>query len=127
MKKISIILFAIVLCSFNVTNTKTQTKALLTSGKWFVESVQESGEEPELAENKNDEWIVFHEEGKVVENIYGEVTNATWEYSDKNNSIKITGEDVIFKKIIEITETKLTIELIEDINSGHTLMINYTK
>ena len=127
MKKITIILCAIILCSFKVDTSETQIKSLLTSGKWFVESVQEIGQEPEKAENKNDEWVVFHKEGKVEENLYGEITNATWEYSDKDKSIKVTGNDVVYKKIIEITETKLTIELIEDVNDDNHLMINYIK
>lgn len=127
MKKIIIILCAIVLSSFSVSKTKSQIKEYLTSGKWFVESVQESGQEPEMAEDKNDEWVIFHKEGKLEENLYGETTNSNWEYSDENKSIKVTGDEVIFKRIIEITEDHLTIELVEDVNSGDTLIINYVK
>jgi len=127
MKNISIIICAIVLCSFSVDTSKSQVKSLLTSGKWFVESVQESGQEPEMVENKNDEWVVFHEEGKVEENLYGEITKSTWEYSDKDKSIRIIGDKSVTKKIIEITDSKLTIEFIEDIVSGEVLMVNYTK
>ena len=127
MKKITIILFAIILSSFTVDTSTTEVKSLLTSGKWFVESVQESGEEPEAAENKNDEWILFKDNGQVIENLYGETTQATWEFSKNDNSIKITGEDVVFKKIIEISDHKLTVEFIENVNNGKTLIINYTK
>lgn len=127
MKKLTLIICAILLCSFNITTSKTQIKNILTSGKWFVESIQESGHEPEMAENKNDEWIIFHEEGKLEENLYGEITNSTWEYSDKNKTIKIIGDKILTKRIIEISDNKLTIEVIKDINNGEVLMINYIK
>ncbi len=127
MKKIIIILCAIVLSSFSVTKSESEIQDFLTSGKWFVESVQESGQEPEMAENKNDEWVIFHKEGKLEENLYGETTNSTWEYSAENKSIKIIGDEVIYKRIIEIAEDHLTIELVEDVNSGDTLIVNYVK
>ena len=126
MRKIFLLVFVLSLVSFTK-NNEQDVKRILTSGKWFVESVQESGQEPEISSNKNDEWIVFHEKGKVEENLYGEITTATWEYSDADKNIKIVGEETVFKKIIEITETKLTIEIIEDVNSGDVLMVTYTK
>lgn len=126
MRKIFLLVFVVSLVSFTK-NNEQDVKRILTSGKWFVESVQESGQEPEISSNKNDEWIVFHEKGKVEENLYGEVTTSTWEYSDTDKSIKIVGEETVFKKIIEITDTKLTIEIIEDVNSGDVLMVTYTK
>jgi len=127
MKKIIILFCAVLLSSFSVKTSKEQVKTFLTSGKWFVESVQENGQEPEMVEDKNDEWIIFHEEGKLEENLYGEITNSTWEYSQEKNSIKIIGDDidVTYKKIIEITENKLTVELTEGDNDS--LIVNYTK
>lgn len=127
MKKIIVVCCAILLSSFNINDSKNQVTNILTSGKWFVESVQELGEEPELSANKNDEWILFHEEGKVEENLYGEITQSKWEYSEEKKSIKITGNEVVYKKIIEISETNLTVEYIEDVNSGDALIINYVK
>lgn len=127
MRKIFALLFVLSLTSFTK-NNEQDIKRILTSGKWFVESVQESGQEPEMSSNKNDEWIVFHAEGKLEESLYGEVTNSEWEYSDKEKSIKVVGDDIVFKKIIEISEDKLTIELIEDVNNKEdVIMINYTK
>ncbi len=127
MRKIFALLFVLSLTSFTKSNEQ-DIKRILTSGKWFVESVQESGQEPEMSSNKNDEWIVFHAEGKLEESLYGEVTNSEWEYSDKEKSIKVVGDDIVFKKIIEISEDKLTIELIEDVNNKEdVIMINYTK
>jgi len=127
MNKVIVIVCAIILSSFSTTKTKSQVKDFLTSGKWYVESIQESGQEPEMAEDKNDEWIIFHKEGKLEENLFGEITNSTWEYSEENKSIKVVGNEVVYKKIIEISENKLTIELIEDVNSDDVLMINYIK
>lgn len=127
MRKIFALLFVLSLTSFTK-NNEQDVKRILTSGKWFVESVQESGQEPEMSSNKNDEWIVFHAEGKLEESLYGEVTNSEWEYSDKEKSIKVVGDDIVFKKIIEISEDKLTIELIEDVNNKEdVIMINYIK
>lgn len=127
MKKIIIILFAIILCSFKGSNADTQIENMLTSGKWFIESIQESGAEPEMAENKNDEWIIFYEDGNVEEGLYDEISKATWEYSETDKMIKVVGNDVVFKKIIEISDNKLTIELIENANSTDNIIVNYVK
>jgi len=124
MKKVIVIICALVLVSFKIDTTK-EVEGLLTSGKWFVESTQEKGQEPEMVTDKNEEWILFSKEGKIQESIYGEITNASWEYIAKDNSIKITGDKVAYKKIIELTSTKLTVELL-DVDSS-SLMITYTK
>lgn len=128
MKNFVIILFAIVLCSFNLsTADDAQIENILTSGKWFVESIQESGVEPEMAESKNDEWVIFHKDGNLEQGLYDEVSKATWEYTEKDKMIKVSGNDVVFKKIIEISNDKLTIELIENANSEDNLIVNYVK
>ena len=127
MKKVIVLLFVLVLSSFNTYPPEFQSKDFLTSGKWFIESVQESGQEPEMTANKNDEWVIFHKDGKLEESFFGKISNATWDYSEENKSIKITDVDVIYKKIIEISESKLIVELIEDASSEDTLMVTYVK
>jgi len=127
MKKIALIIFAVILCSFTVSINNSQITNALTSGKWFVESVQESGAEPEMVENKNDEWIIFYKDGKVEEGLYDKVTKSVWEYSEKDKAIKVTGADIVYKKIIEISDSKLTIELIEDVNADDNVIVNYVK
>ena len=86
MKKIIIICCAVILSSFSSIENKEQVTNILTSGKWFVESVQEIGQEPEMSANKTDEWIVFYKEGKLEKSTFGEVVEGTWEYSEKDNS-----------------------------------------
>ncbi|TYP99171.1 hypothetical protein C7447_102490 [Tenacibaculum adriaticum] len=126
MKKFIIILCAIVLSSFTKNETQ-EVKSILTSGKWFVESTQESGQEPEMTSNKNDEWIVFHADGKVEEGLYGDVTASNWEYLAEEKSIKISGDETVYKRVIEISADKLVVEAVDNLNSDDTLMVTYIK
>lgn len=101
---------------------------ILTSGKWFVESTQEKGEQPELASNKNDEWLMFSKDGKVEENHFGDSKTFSWTYDKSKKMITLSGDETIFHRVIEISENKLIIELVEDLeNSDDNLMVTYVK
>ncbi|WP_408038679.1 lipocalin-like domain-containing protein [Tenacibaculum amylolyticum] len=125
MKKI-VFAFFLGLLSFAV---KAQdVEGILTSGKWYVESVQEKGEEPELSSNKEDEWLLFTKDGKVEENHFGDSKTSSWNYDNAKKLIKISGDGTIFHRIIEISENKLIIELLEDLKGADdNLMITYVK
>lgn len=97
-------------------NAQDNIHDILTSGKWYVESVQEKGEEPEISAKKDDEWILYHSEGKTEESLFGELSSSSWTFDKENSIIKLTGSETIFHKIIEITGDKLIVELIEDLN-----------
>ncbi len=125
MKKLVLALF---LGLFTFTAKAQDIKDILTSGKWFVESIQEKGEEPELSSNKDDEWLVFTKDGKVEENHFGDSKTFSWTYDEGKKMIKLSGSETIFKRVIEITDNKLIIELVEDLeNSDDNLMITYVK
>lgn len=103
-------------------------KGILTSGKWFVESIQEKGEEPELSSNKEDEWMAYSADGKVEENHFGDSKTFSWAYDDAKKLITISGSEKIFHRIIEITDEKLIVELVEDLmETEDNLMITYVK
>ncbi|SNR16182.1 lipocalin family protein [Tenacibaculum jejuense] len=125
MKKLVLALF-LGLLTFTVKAQEVET--ILTSGKWFIESIQEKGEEPELASNKTDEWLVFSKDGKVEENHFGDSKTFSWTYDKSKKMIKLSGDETIFHRVIEISESKLIIELVEDLeNSDDNLMITYIK
>lgn len=103
-------------------------EGILTSGKWFVESTQEKGEQPELASNKDDEWLVFSKDGKVEEGHFGDLKTSSWNYDKSKKMIKISGSETIFHRIIEITADRLIVELVDDLNGADdNLMITYVK
>ncbi|WP_299619977.1 lipocalin family protein [uncultured Tenacibaculum sp.] len=125
MKKLVLALF---LGLFAFTVKAQEVENILTSGKWFIESIQEKGEEPELSSNKNDEWMVFSKDGKVEENHFGDSKTFSWTYDKTKKMIKLSGEETIFHRVIEITENKLIVELVEDLeNADDNLMITYVK
>lgn len=128
MKKTILILSVFVLSAFNLADNQG-VKETLVSGKWFVESTQEKGEEPEMASDKEDEWLFFHPDGKIEESHFGEFITGEWKYFKKDNVIKIFESDAIkVKKILEVTNDKLVVEFFEDINAkDESLIITYVK
>ncbi|MFY7670990.1 lipocalin family protein [Tenacibaculum sp. MEBiC06402] len=126
MKKIVLTLF-LGLVSFTV---KAQdVEGILTSGKWFIESIQEKGEEPEMSANKQDEWLLFTKDGKVEESHFGELETFSWNYDKVKKTIKISGSETIFHRIIEISNDRLIVEVVEDVKGAadDNLMITYIK
>ncbi len=125
MKKIVLALF---LSLFVFTIKAQNVENILTSGKWFIESIQEKGEEPELSSNKDDEWLLYSKDGKVEEGHFGSLEKFSWIYDKKRNMIKFFGSETIFYRIIEISKEKLIVELIEDLEDANdNLMITYIK
>ena len=98
-------------CIFSFAVNAQDVEGILTSGKWFIESVQEKGEEPELSSNKTDEWLLFTKDGKVEESHFGELETFSWNYDKLKKMIKISGSETIFHRIIEISSDKLIVEL----------------
>ncbi len=109
MKKI-VFLFVVIL-SFNL--RAQNVKQLITSGKWYVVSTQENGKQPEEADSKEDEWIIFLPNGTTEEEHFGENENSKWVYSDKNKTMKIIGSSTYLNKLIEITKDRMVVEVIE--------------
>lgn len=126
MKKI---VFAFFLGLFSFAVNAQDVEGILTSGKWFIESVQEKGEEPELSSNKTDEWLLFTKDGKVEESHFGELETFSWNYDKLKKMIKISGSETIFHRIIEISSDKLIVEVVEDVKGAaeDNLMITYVK
>lgn len=119
----------ILILTFSSLNAQQDITKFLTSGKWYVASIQEKGEKPEEAENKNDEWIVFQEEGKVEESYFGDAVTCEWKYSKKLNIIEIfDNSEVKFFKIIEATKDKLVVEVLKDLKvTDESTMVTYIK
>ncbi|MDY0779646.1 lipocalin family protein [Tenacibaculum sp. IB213877] len=125
MKKLLLVLF-IGLSSLAV-NAQQDVETILTSGKWFIESVQEQGQQPEMSDNKNDEWIVYHKDGNAEESTFEVLSKSNWSFDKANKTIKLTGAETIFYKIIEISEEKLIVEQKETVDASEGLMITYVK
>lgn len=128
MKKTVLILSVFILSAFNLVDNQ-DVKETLVSGKWFIESIQEKGKEPEMASDKEDEWLFFYPDGKMEESHFGELVTGEWKYFKKDNVIKIFESDAIkVKKILEVTNDKLVVEFFEDINAkDESLIITYVK
>lgn len=127
MKKTVLILSVFVLSAFNLVDNQG-VKETLVSGKWFVESTQEKGKEPEQASDKEDEWLFFYPDGKIEQNIFGEMITSKWEYDKANEMIKMDGQEgITYLKIIEITEQKLIVEQKATVDESDSLIITYTK
>lgn len=132
MKKLVLVTLVCVLSSFKYAGSQA-VKETLVSGKWFVESVQEKGEEPEKSADKEDEWLVFHKDGKIEKSYFGEIYTSTWKYSEEEKTIRMEGEEgTLFLKIIEISSEKLIVELLDgSVDSGtsnsKTSIVTYVK
>lgn len=126
MKNFILFICVAVLCSFTTMNQNVEE--VLVSGKWYVESTQEKGQEPEKAEDKNDEWVVFYADGKLEENQFGEMFTCKWKYIKADNVIKkIEGEGVEYLKLIDVSSDKLVVEKLSMDDSEEGLMITYIK
>lgn len=123
------ILFICATLFLSFTTVKNQNvENVLTSGKWYVESTQEKGEEPEKAEDKNDEWIVFHADGNLEENQFGEMFTCKWKYEKAEKVIKkIEDGGVEYLRVIEISSDKLIIEQLGMDDDEDGLMVTYVK
>lgn len=128
MKKIVLSLFFVLSAVCINAQQNANVEEILTSGKWFVESVQEKGQKPEKVENKTDEWMLFHADGKLEENLFGETLICDWKYIKGDNTIKkVEGDIVGYLKIIEISTDKLIVEQTSLDDSENSLMITYVK
>lgn len=122
------VLFICVATLFSFTTISQNIEEVLTSGKWYVESIQEKGKEPEVAEDKNDEWLVFYADGKLEENQFGEMITSKWQYVKTDKLIKkIEGDGIEYLKVIEISSDKLIVEQLSIDNPKEGVMITYTK
>lgn len=126
MKNFILVFFVVLFSSFTMLEDQNERQVVL-SGKWYIESVQEQGEKPEKVENKEDEWIHFHKDGKVEEGQFGEVTSGTWTYLKEKKAFKVSFDDTVFYKIIELSDNKMTLEVGEGLGSDDYIMVNYTK
>lgn len=125
MKKAILIFLALSSLSF-IDNQ--DIKSTLVSGKWFLDSIQEKGQEPEKVSDKENEWLYFYPDGKTEQNSFGQVSTCQWEYDKSGNLIKMKGEEgITILKIIEITEDELIVEQIETPEDSETLIRTYTK
>lgn len=127
MKRAILILTVFVLSAFNSVDSQN-IKETLVSGKWFVESIQEKGQEPEKVADKEDEWLLFYSDGKIEQSSFGELVTREWEYDSKESIIKMKGKQgITFLRLIEITKEKLIVEHLEELTDSESLIITYTK
>lgn len=125
MKKI--ILPFLFLFSVFCASAQEKVEDILTSGKWFIESVQEQGKHPEKVEDKTEEWLVFYADGKVKQCQFEEVSKADWQYLQKEKAIKISNDEVVLQKIIEISAEKLVLEVANGLDAKEHLIVTYVK
>ncbi|WP_299157446.1 hypothetical protein [uncultured Tenacibaculum sp.] len=107
MKKVIAVL--VLILSFTSVSYSQEINELdfLTSGKWFVESVQIGEEIQEFYQNNS--WMIFHADGKYQVVMGNNKKNGLWKFDEEHKVIKLEEEEstVTGLKIEILNETKL--------------------
>lgn len=104
MKKVIAVL--VLILSFTSVSYSQEINELdfLTSGKWFVESVQIGEEIQEFSQNDN--WMIFHADGKYQVVMRNDKKNGLWKFDESDKVIKLEEE--------ESSATGLKIEILNE-------------
>lgn len=65
----------------------------LTSGKWFVESVQIGNQTQEF--NASENWMVFHSDGKYQITMSSKEQQGNWNFNEEQKAIQIEDEEAL--------------------------------
>jgi hypothetical protein len=115
MKK-TIFITLLIIYSFQTINSQEKNeKDLISSGKWHIEYMEMSGKKMNLPiEMQENNWVIFHQDGKQEGMENGQKYLGKWEFDKKNRIIKTNDLDgVAEQKLISVTKSKLIVSIKE--------------
>lgn len=86
---------------------------LITSGKWYLEYIEMSGQKMELpAEMQKSNWVIFHADGKQEGMEEGQKYIGKWEFDRIKKVIRTDDLDgKVDQKLILVNENKLVVSV----------------
>jgi len=113
MKKLIVITLILLSSLQTIIGQEKNELDLITSGKWYLEFVENNGQKKTfLTEPKENNWMIFHSDGKHEVMSFGKLNFGKWEYSEDERTIKMTNMGrVSNQKIITLNENGMILEL----------------
>ena len=86
---------------------------LITSGKWYLEYMEKTGQKQTYpTELKENNWMIFHSDGKHEVMSFSVLNSGKWEYSKDKRTIKMTNMGrVSNQEIIKLNDNELILKI----------------
>ena len=114
--KRTIIITLLIISSIQTIKAQEENEfELITSGKWHIEYMEMSGQKMTLpAEMQQNNWVIFHANGKQEGMEEGKKYVGKWEFDKKKRIIKTNDLDgIVEQKLISVTKDKLIVSVKE--------------
>ncbi len=109
MKKLIIITLILISSLQTIAGQEKNELELITSGKWYLEYMEMAGQKKSLPiELKENNWMIFHSDGKHEVMTMSEMNVGKWEYLKDEKTIKMTDKgQVSNQEIITLNDNEL--------------------
>ena len=116
MKKLIVITLILMSLLQTIIGQEKNEAGLITSGKWYLESVENSGQKRTLpTEEKENNWMKFHSDGKHEVMAFSKLVLGEWQYSkDKRTIIMTNTGRVVNEEIITLNDNELVLKIKDD-------------
>lgn len=113
MKKLFVITLILISSLQTISGQEKNELDLITSGKWYLEYMENDGQKKTyLTELKENNWMIFHLDGKHEVMSFSELIFGKWEYSKDKKTIKMTYMgNVSNEEIIKLNDNELILKI----------------
>ena len=113
MKKLIIITVILISSLQTIVGQEKNELDLITSGKWYLDYMKNPSQEKTFPnEQKENNWMIFHPDGKHEVKSFGVLIFGKWEYSKDEKTIKMINNGMVStNKIIKLNDTEMTLEI----------------
>jgi hypothetical protein len=113
MKKLIVITLILISSLQTIAGQEKNELDLITSGKWYLEYMENAGQKKILpTELKENNWMIFHSDGKHEVMSFSELNFGKWEYSKDERTIKMTNKGrVSNQEIITLNDNELILRI----------------
>lgn len=113
MKKLIVITLILISSLQTIAGQEKNELDLITSGKWYLEYMENAGQKKTLpTELKENNWMIFHSDGKHEVMSFSELNFGKWEYSKDERTIKMTNKGrVSNQEIITLNDNELILRI----------------
>ncbi len=115
MKKLIVISLILISSIQTIIGQEKNELDLITSGKWYLEYMEMASQRKALPiELKENNWMIFHSDGKLEVMTMGEMNIGKWEYLKDEKMIKMTdkGQDSN-QEIVTLNDNELILSFMQ--------------
>lgn len=115
MKKLYVISLMLISSFQAILGQENSELDLITSGKWYLVYIENTGQKKTFpTELKENNWMIFHLDGKHEVMSFSKLNSGKWEYSKDEKTIIMTNNGrVSNQEIISLNDNELTLRIKE--------------